>query len=104
MAAKVGGQIAAPASLLDDGASIARWLVYAISSLNTLLSQIYARLNLALPSDGSEVMTGPLPLKSYTTATKPSAAGRAGQVIFVSDGGAGNVFQGSNGTSWVSLG
>lgn len=104
MAAKVGGQVAAPASLTPDAASITQWLVYAIASLNSLLNLIYARLNSVLPKDGSEPMTGPLGLITYTTATKPSAVGRAGQVIFVSDGGAGNVFQGSNGTSWVSLG
>ena len=104
MAAKVGGQIATPASLFDDGASIARWLTYTVTALNSLLTLVYTRLNLALPKDGSEVMTGPLGLITYTTATKPAAAGRAGQAIFVSDGGAGNVFQGSNGTSWVSLG
>lgn len=41
----------------------------------------------------------------FTTATRPTAA-QAGQgaIIFVSDGGAGSVFQGSTGTAWVSLG
>jgi hypothetical protein len=42
---------------------------------------------------------------SYTTATKPAAAAaNAGMVIYVSDGGAGNVIQASNGGAWVSLG
>jgi hypothetical protein len=42
---------------------------------------------------------------TYTTATKPSAAAvGAGVIIFVSDGGAGAVFQGSNGAAWVNLG
>lgn len=74
---------------------------------NTLVQQLLpygVRINLCLPKDGSEAMTGPLPLVTYTTATKPSAVGRGGQIIYVSDGGAGNVYQGSNGTSWVSLG
>jgi hypothetical protein len=41
----------------------------------------------------------------YTTATKPAAASvPAGTIIFVSDGGAGAVFQGSTGSAWVNLG
>ncbi len=40
--------------------------------------------------------------KTYTVATRPAHA--AGNVIFVSDGGAGAVFQGSTGAAWVNLG
>lgn len=41
----------------------------------------------------------------YTMATRPSAAAVGpGVIIFVSDGGAGAVFQGSNGAAWVNLG
>jgi hypothetical protein len=47
---------------------------------------------------------GGINLPTYTVATRPSAAARTGQVIFVSDGGAGAVFQGSNGAAWVNLG
>jgi hypothetical protein len=78
------------------------------SDLLKQLLQIFAeygfRLNLVLPKDGSEIMTGPIQLKEYTTATKPTASDWEGAVIYVSDGGAGAVFQGSNGTSWVNLG
>lgn len=45
------------------------------------------------------------PLPTYTTSTLPSATTvTPGTVVFVSDGGAGAEFQGSNGTSWVNLG
>jgi len=39
---------------------------------------------------------------SYTVATRPAHA--AGKMIYVSDGGGGAVFQGSNGSAWVNLG
>jgi hypothetical protein len=42
---------------------------------------------------------------NYVTATKPAAASvPPGTVIYVSDGGAGAVFQGSTGAAWVNLG
>jgi hypothetical protein len=64
------------------------------------------RLNRVLPKDGSEPMTGPLQLNSYTDApdTKPAAASWPRAIIYVSDGGAGAKFRGSDGTSWVNLG
>lgn len=46
--------------------------------------------------------TGALTIGSYTLATRPAHA--AGKIIYVSDGGAGGVFQGSNGSAWVNLG
>lgn len=46
----------------------------------------------------------PVTPPTYTTATKPAASNYPGGIIYVSDGGAGAVFQGSNGTSWVNLG
>ncbi len=45
-----------------------------------------------------------LTVEAFTEATKPSAAGNAGRIVYVSDGAAGSKFQGSDGTSWVSLG
>lgn len=41
---------------------------------------------------------------TYLTADIPAAADHEGEVIYVSDGGAGAEFQGSNGTAWVNLG
>lgn len=46
--------------------------------------------------------SGSMTISSFTTATKPAHA--AGKMIYVSDGGAGAVFQGSNGSAWVNLG
>lgn len=51
---------------------------------------------------GNTIPEGPsLPI--YTLATRP-AAPTAGTTIYVSDGGAGAVFQGWNGAAWVNLG
>jgi hypothetical protein len=46
---------------------------------------------------------GPV-LPSYTVATRPTASGNPGAIIYVSDGGTGAVVQASNGTAWVNLG
>ena len=63
-----------------------------------------SRLNLVLPTDGTEAMTAPLELMTYTVATEPAAADYEGTVIYVSDGGTGAVFRGSDGAAWVNLG
>lgn len=62
------------------------------------------RLNRVVPLDGSERMTGPLPLAAYTVATRPAAATYPWSVIAVTDGGAGAEIQASNGAAWVNLG
>jgi len=75
-----------------------------LRSLSELLGRVIERLNGVAPKDGSEAFTGPLPLMEYTVATRPTASSYEGTLIYVSDGGAGAVFQGSDGTSWVNLG
>lgn len=40
---------------------------------------------------------------AFTVATLP-ATGRVGQIVFVSDAGAGSKYQGWDGSAWVSLG
>ena len=87
-----------------DITELTRFVYDLVRALLMLLYRIAYRLNRALPTDGSEAMTGPLPLASYAAASLPDAASYAGCVIYVPDGGAGSVFQGSNGTAWVSLG
>ena len=42
-------------------------------------------------------------LATYTVATRPTNL-PAGTIVYVSDGGAGAVFQGWNGAAWVNLG
>lgn len=69
-----------------------------VQALTRVLINMALRINGALPKDGSEGLT------AYTVATRPSAAGRDGAIIYVSDAGAGAKFQGSNGATWVNLG
>lgn len=73
-------------------------------ALVAILTRIGYRLNRTLPKDGSEAMTGPLALPTYTVATLPAASSHPAAVVHVSDGGAGAVFRGSNGSAWVNLG
>lgn len=75
-----------------------------LRSLIFLFNEYGYRINRVLPTDGTEPMIGPLELMTYTVATLPTAADYEGSVIYVSDGGAGTKFRGSDGTSWVSLG
>ncbi len=73
-------------------------------ALNRIISAIAIRLNEVLPKDGSEGMDAPIVLKSYIVAERPSASSWEGGVIYVSDAAGGSKFQGSDGTSWLSLG
>ncbi len=88
-------------SLPEDLAQFAESLVV---TLIGILQERGFRLNRVLPRDGTEPMDAPLTLETYTTATRPAAASYAGAIIYVSDAASGNKFQGSDGTSWVSLG
>lgn len=56
----------------------------------------------SLTATGRVTATSGAIMGSFTVATRPAHA--AGLVIYVSDGGAGAVFQGSNGSAWVNLG
>ena len=51
---------------------------------------------------GEITSTGSIAPGSFTLATRPAHG--VGKMIYVSDGGAGAVFQGSNGSAWVNLG
>ena len=87
-----------------DPDGISRFVQALMVSLFKILTEHAFRLNRVLPVDGTETLTGVLKLRSYTMATRPTASAHTGGIIFVSDGGAGSVFQGSDGTSWVDLG
>lgn len=87
-----------------DAPAIARWASSVTSIIVNVFQQFGYRLNRTLPKDGTEAMTGPLELETYTTATKPSASDYEASIIYVSDASAGSKFQGSDGSSWVSLG
>jgi len=87
--------------LLPDPSSAtfsASWASSLLVALRRAFLETGVRVNRLLPKDGTEG------LKAYTVATRPAAASAPGAVIYVSDGGAGAVFQGSNGASWVNLG
>lgn len=75
-----------------------------VQTLTIILFRHVQRLNGVLPKDGTEAMTGPLELDTYTVATLPTASSYPGSIIYVSDGSAGQKFRGSDGSSWVNLG
>lgn len=81
--------------------AIVAYLNYIGANLSNWTPLVAARLNQALPEDGSEAMTAPLTLKSYTTATRPASAA-TGSIIFVSDAGAGLKLQYWTGAAWES--
>lgn len=57
---------------------------------------------LSLNQAGAGAIAGSFTIGTFTLATRPGHA--AGKMIYVSDGGAGAVYQGSNGAAWVNLG
>ena len=65
----------------------AEFLRALLRNLQAFWSKELHRLNRVLPKDGTEAMTGPLELKTYTVATLPTASDFGGSVIYVSDGG-----------------
>jgi hypothetical protein len=73
-------------------------------SLKSVFYSLGQRLNGSIHKDGQVDMEAPFGLKPYTVATLPDATEYEGKIIYVSDGGAGAVFQGSDGTVWVNLG
>lgn len=80
------------------------WAVDIIRVLVAVLSETNTRANQGLPKDGTEPMTAPLELETFTTATRPAVADNEGAIIYVSDGAAGFRFQGSDGVTWLGLG
>jgi hypothetical protein len=63
-----------------------------------------ADLYLTPKGSGKTLVTSPLSLQSYTTATRPNAPDYAGSVIYVSDASAGNKLQYSDGANWIAAG
>lgn len=83
---------------------VATWAGGMVSRISKLLREFAGRVNATLPKDGTEPMTGPLPLARYTVATLPAAADAPWTVVAVTDGGAGAEVRASNGAAWVNLG
>lgn len=69
-----------------------------LTAIRTWSDQVMTRLGSPFVLDTYTDGTGPDP------DTRPAAADNPGAIIYVSDGAAGSKFQGSDGSSWVSLG
>lgn len=69
-----------------------------LAGISALMSDVGYRVNRTLPKDGTEAMTGVLPLKSYTVATVPTVG--TGELIYVSDETGGAIPAFSDGTNW----
>jgi hypothetical protein len=95
-------QVPVPGSA-DPGALL-RWATSLMQVATRYFQAVSFRLNRTLPKDGSEPMTSPLPLATYTTGTLPAAADYPWTLIAVTDGSAGQKFRASDGSSWVNLG
>ena len=80
------------------------YLASLLMALMNTFARWSVRINAVLPKDGTESMTAPIVLNTYTVATRPTASDWTAGVIYVSDGGAGAVIQASNGSAWVNLG
>ncbi len=80
------------------------WAGDMVKVLTGIITETNSRLNKMLPKDGTEVMTAALPLQEVLVADLPAASANEGRILYVSDGGSGAVFRGSNGSSWVNLG
>ena len=80
--------------------AIVRYLDFLNSSLYTHFRIVGERLNLALPLDGTEAMTGPLVLKSYTVAGVPAASLYLGAVVYISNEAGGATIAFSDGANW----
>lgn len=72
---------------IEDGRPQDKFLRGLLRTLQGFWSKELHRLNRVLPKDGTEAMTGPLELFTYTVATLPDASDFTGSVIYVSDGG-----------------
>lgn len=72
---------------IEEGRPQATFLRGLLRTLQGFWSKELHRLNRVLPKDGTEAMTGPLELFTYTVATLPTASDFTGSVIYVSDGG-----------------
>lgn len=72
---------------IEENRPQAAFLRSMLRNLQAFWSKELHRLNRVLPKDGTEAMTGPLELKTYTVSTLPTASDFGGSVIYVSDGG-----------------
>lgn len=68
----------------NDPGSLSAYISYLVASLLNYTYKVGERLNLCLPKDGSEAMSGQLTLASYTVAGLPT--GVVGSWAYASNG------------------
>jgi len=86
------------------GDNFERWASAHISQLLEVFQQYGYRLNRVVDENGLTPMQAPIVLAAFAVANLPPAADWEGAIIYVTDGGAGEKFRGSDNTSWVMLG
>lgn len=87
-----------------DNQSANAWGQLIVRQLIEVIQQHGQRINGSIHEDGGIVMANPLVLQPLLTAALPPAPTWPGGIVFVTDGGPGAEFQGSNGVVWVPLG
>ena len=100
MASKVSKTPSLPKPSGDQIHNIFAWATQMVRVLFNILTSYATRLNAAIVADGSEVMTAPLVLATYTVATVPTASSYTQGLIYVSDETGGAVPAFSDGTNW----
>jgi hypothetical protein len=93
-----------PPTLTQGEATILSWAGNLVDYLARRLAEFGRRINGSIHEDGTVPMKAPLKLAFYLDADVPDAADFEGCIIYVSDGGAGQRFRGSDGATWVDLG
>jgi len=85
---------------LSSSNSIAAYLNVLTRVLTDILTQINYRINRMMSLDGTDAMTGPIVMQTFTVATVPTAASWTRGIIYVSDETGGATLAFSDGTNW----
>lgn len=93
-------QIPDPTDTVSPG-GLAYYLSFTAKRVTEFLYRLSQRANATLPEDGSERMTGPLPLATFTTGSLPSATAYYDSLVFDATT---NAPKYSDGSSWLAFG
>ncbi len=85
---------------LSSTNAIAAYLNVLTQVLTNILTQISYRINRMMSLDGTDAMTGPIVVQTYTVATVPTVASWPRGIIYVSDETGGATLAFSDGTNW----
>jgi hypothetical protein len=81
-----------------------QWAAAITKAMFHTFIELYQIIDRLFSVDGSERMTGSLPLQRVVTADLPAASSaNEGNLIWVTDASAGNKLKVSDGTSWLSV-